>query len=131
MERISAGRSETGNCSSVEAEVHFHIDLDGYRLAVLTSRVEFPDPDCIHGFLVQSHSKRTLHANVVRTSIRPYYDPKHYRTLKLRLAGFFRIFRVGCEQGVGSTYAPAYTIMGGTTQVLRNIMGERVLGLPR
>jgi alkylation response protein AidB-like acyl-CoA dehydrogenase len=28
-------------------------------------------------------------------------------------------------------YAPAYTIMGGTTQVLRNIMGERILGLPR
>lgn len=29
------------------------------------------------------------------------------------------------------SYAPAYTIMGGTTQVLRNIIGERVLGLPR
>ena len=28
-------------------------------------------------------------------------------------------------------YAPAYTIMGGTTQVLRNIIGERILGLPR
>jgi alkylation response protein AidB-like acyl-CoA dehydrogenase len=28
-------------------------------------------------------------------------------------------------------YAPAYTIMGGTTQILRNIMGERMLGLPR
>ncbi len=28
-------------------------------------------------------------------------------------------------------YAPAYTIMGGTTQILRNIMGERILGLPR
>lgn len=28
-------------------------------------------------------------------------------------------------------YAPAYTIMGGTTQILRTIIGERVLGLPR
>ncbi len=28
-------------------------------------------------------------------------------------------------------YAPAYTIMGGTTLILRNIMGERMLGLPR
>ncbi len=28
-------------------------------------------------------------------------------------------------------YAPAYTIMGGTTSILRNIIGERMLGLPR
>jgi alkylation response protein AidB-like acyl-CoA dehydrogenase len=28
-------------------------------------------------------------------------------------------------------YAPAYTIMGGTSDVMRNIVAERVLGLPR
>ncbi len=31
----------------------------------------------------------------------------------------------------GACYAPAYTIMGGTTLILRNIMAERILGLPR
>jgi alkylation response protein AidB-like acyl-CoA dehydrogenase len=35
------------------------------------------------------------------------------------------------ELAIGLAYAPAYTIMGGTSNVMRNILAERTLGLPR
>jgi alkylation response protein AidB-like acyl-CoA dehydrogenase len=38
---------------------------------------------------------------------------------------------LGGRAARAACYATAYTLMGGTTQILRNIVGERVLGLPR
>ena len=34
-----------------------------------------------------------------------------------------------CTIADGLVYAPGYTIMGGTSNIMRNILGERVLGL--
>lgn len=38
---------------------------------------------------------------------------------------------IGARVARNVVYAPAYTIMGGTTQILRDILGHRTLGLPR
>jgi alkylation response protein AidB-like acyl-CoA dehydrogenase len=38
---------------------------------------------------------------------------------------------LGARTARNVCYAPGYTIMGGTSNILRNILGERVLGLPR
>ena len=35
------------------------------------------------------------------------------------------------EVSGGVCYSPAYTIMGGTSNVLRNVVAERILGLPK
>src|SRR5690242_13433398 len=44
------------NCL-VEAEVHFHVDLNCHRFAVFHCRLEGPTADRFDSFLVESHAK--------------------------------------------------------------------------
>jgi alkylation response protein AidB-like acyl-CoA dehydrogenase len=50
---------------------------------------------------------------------------------RVRDAGVRRRGHLWSDVVHGLLYAPGYTIMGGTSNVMRNILGERVLGLPR
>ena len=55
--------------------------------------------------------------------------------LEQRIAAF--VSRIGVDTLLAGRraravcYAPAYTIQGGTSSILRNVIGERLLGLPR
>lgn len=55
---------------------------------------------------------------------------------EIRVANFVgRVFGADTllagDPAQGVCYAPAYTIMGGTADVMRNVVAERLLGLPR
>ena len=56
---------------------------------------------------------------------------QHIMGVAKDLAGPNGMLAVGDQWHYGFLFAPALTVGGGTSEVQRNIIGERVLGLPR
>jgi 3-oxochol-4-en-24-oyl-CoA dehydrogenase len=88
--------------------------LDLVRLRTLTARIKGQPPG-------PEASIRKLMADV---------HGQHAMRLALDLRGPGAMVAAG-ELAYGFLFAPALTIGGGTAEVQRNIIGERVLGLPR
>ena len=79
----------------VQPEADFHVDLHCHRLSVFHGGLKLPGLDRFDGLLVQPQAQAAGHANVSRPAIRSYHQPEHAGPLILRLAGFFRILRIG------------------------------------
>ena len=88
--------------------------LDLIRLRTVSARIkgDQPGPEAsIRKILADEHGQRTMR-------------------LALDLAGAGGMLDRNDEWGFGFLFSPALTVGGGTGEVQRNIVGERVLGLP-
>ncbi len=88
--------------------------LDLIRLRTVSARIKGEQPGAeasIRKVLADEHGQRTM-------------------GLAKDLAGAAGLLAAGDEWGYGYLFSPALTIGGGTGEVQRNIVGERVLGLP-
>ncbi|TIC86799.1 acyl-CoA dehydrogenase [Nocardioides sp. GY 10113] len=88
----------------------------GYRLLTALSRGAFPGPEASAGKLAGTRAAREL------------------ADLAVRLLGDDAVYAADAEGNAGwqllQAGLPGIAIAGGTNEVLRNIIGERVLGLP-
>jgi alkylation response protein AidB-like acyl-CoA dehydrogenase len=88
--------------------------LDLIRLRTVSARIkgDQPGPEAsIRKILADEHGQRTMQ-------------------LALDLRGAAGVLNASDEWGYGFLFSPALTVGGGTGEVQRNIVGERVLGLP-
>jgi alkylation response protein AidB-like acyl-CoA dehydrogenase len=88
----------------------------GYRLLTALSQGNLPGPEASAGKLAGTKAARDL------------------ADLAVRLLGDDAVYAAGADGGTGwqdlQAVLPGMAIAGGTNEVLRNIIGERVLGLP-
>src|SRR5580700_9685662 len=91
--------------TSVQPEDNLNTDLDGDRASIFDRGREAPFADRLGGLLVEAHAQRTSDEQVARMTLGIDHCPEEDRSLILRLACLFRVFRIGVIDGVRSRYA--------------------------
>src|SRR5580658_6726126 len=94
--------------ASVQMETDFDVDLNGHRMAIQHRGFEFPLRNCLDRFLIKAHAYRTYYTDLARPSIGPDYDPEQYCSLKLGVASFFGIIRIGIVNSLRCRYPTAH-----------------------
>src|SRR5581483_10341891 len=99
----------------VKPEVHFHIDLDRYRIAVELGRFKPPLAHRLDRLLVEAHAERAGYFHFARPAVRPHDQPQNTGALVLSFPGFLgilRIRRIECLGSRNSAPHPEYAAAG-------------------
>ncbi len=83
---------------SVKPKFHFDTNLHIDWSTVFQGRIEAPLLHGLHGLGVQAEAQSVDDSNVTRMSGCVDNQPESARALSFRLAGFFRVLRVGSRK---------------------------------
>src|SRR5690348_3383932 len=82
--------------------------------AISLSGNEFPGPNFLHRFLIQSHAEGLYHMNVRWVALRIHHQREHNLSLEFCFARGLRVVRAGRKNFLGRTHSATHAIDSAT-----------------